>query len=142
MNKEFKEICNKSEAYGKISEQYIDYAEKELGVSFPKEYRNFLLEFGAVLGDGFEIYGLVPELNQDEPPIWQNVVAVTHHIRSFNQVGTEDRHMIPISSDGMDTYYFINSKSSDTEIWAVNYEEKKLIASNLLEFVKFLMQQS
>lgn len=139
MNKEFKEICKKSEVYGAIPVRCIEQAEEELDVSFPKEYRNFLLEFGAVLGDGFEIYGLVPDKNPNEPLIWQNVITVTKEVRLFKQPGSEDINMIPISSDGMDTYYFINGKNPNTEIWAINHSEKKMIVSNLLDFIKFLM---
>ena len=141
MNEEFRKICEQSETLGNISEEYFEYSEKELGVSFPKEYRDFLLEFGALLGNGFEIYGLIPEENQDECSLWQNVVTVTKQMRFSKQAGTENKNMIPISCDGMETNYFINSGSSDIEIWAITYEEKKLVASSLLEFVKILTQQ-
>ena len=141
MNEEFRKICEQSETLGNISGEYLEYSEKELGVSFPKEYRDFLLEFGALLGNGFEIYGLIPEENQDECPLWQNVVTVTKPMRSSKQAGTDNTNMIPISSDGMETNYFINSGRSDTEIWAITYEEKKLVASSLLEFVKIFTRQ-
>ena len=35
MNEEFRKICEQSETLGNISGEYLEYSEKELGVSFP-----------------------------------------------------------------------------------------------------------
>ena len=47
--------CDK---FGAVDEQTIKMAEQELEVIFPYQYREFLANFGAVVGYGFEIYGL------------------------------------------------------------------------------------
>ncbi|UOO82749.1 SMI1/KNR4 family protein [Uruburuella testudinis] len=126
---------SQSEKFGAVSEDTVMSAENELGVSFPEEYKQFLYNFGALIGNGIEIYGL-PIHTNDTPPLWQNVVTVTKRLREYHQVGTEDSKFIPISSDGMDMNYFMNTnKHPYMEIWAIGHETKIKIASNLNDFI-------
>ena len=62
--------CDK---FGAVDEQTIKMAEQELEVIFPYQYREFLANFGAVVGYGFEIYGL-PHQEASQCPYWQNVL--------------------------------------------------------------------
>lgn len=43
--------------FGRIDKDLLERAECELGVVFPAQYKDFLLEYGAFLGGGLEIYG-------------------------------------------------------------------------------------
>lgn len=134
-NQRLEEVLNQYDKYGHIEQSVIDFAEKELGVIFPYQYRDFLSKFGAIVGEGCEIYGL-PTENVDECPYWQNVVTVTKRLRKLQQIGTENHFFIPISSNGENIYYFINTEYFNvTEIWAISNEEKSIVSNNLYEFI-------
>jgi hypothetical protein len=102
---------------------------------FPAQYRAFLQEFGAILVQGVEIYGIT-EPNKNAPPMWQEVVDVTQQLRNIKQAGTEDRNLVPISDDGMGVYFFLNTKKYDNaEILAIGAGVEAIVAANLHEFV-------
>lgn len=142
VSKKFEIIVQEGEIFGEVSEEDIVHAEKRLNVSFPEEYRAFLLKYGALLGNGFEIYGLPQSSGEDEPALWQNVVTVTEALRACQQIGSENHHMIPISSDGMATYYFLKTNIPNTEIWLMNPNIQKPMASSLLELIQKLQQDA
>ena len=135
-NKEsLKLLISQCTVLGPVSKKIVAAAENELQVSFPEEYKQFLYEFGALMGNGIEIYGL-PAQDEANPPFWQNVVTVTQQLQSYNQIGAENKKFIPISSDGMDMNYFMDTtKSPELHIWAIGHDSKLLIASNLYEFM-------
>lgn len=129
-------ILNESDKFGFVSQDKINCAEKELGVIFPYQYRDFLSKYGAVIGKNYEIYGL-PEQNNDECPYWQNIVHVTKKMRELKHIGTENHYFIPISSDGLDTYFFLNTQETDkTEIWLINSLTKHIISTDLYDFIE------
>lgn len=131
----FDQICANGEVSGPASTQEIEHAEKELGVKFPKEYQEFLEEFGAVLANGVEVYGL-PSSELNAPPLWQNVVTVTKELRDWGQVGADQSALIPISEDGTGVYFFLDTRvSPETKIWAIGPRVEKVVASNLFDFV-------
>ena len=50
-----------------------------------------------------------PAQDEANPPFWQNVVTVTQQLQPYNQIGAENKQFIPISSDGMDMNYFMDT---------------------------------
>lgn len=60
------------------SEAEIADAEKELGVPFPADYREFLLRYGGGLAGPYPVYGLRPV--EDLDPFW-SVVEITRRFR-------------------------------------------------------------
>ena len=58
-NKEsLKLLISQCTVLGPVSKKIVATAENELQVSFPEENKQFLYEFGALMGNGIEIYGL------------------------------------------------------------------------------------
>ena len=127
--------CDK---FGAVDEQTIKMAEQELEVIFPYQYREFLANFGAVVGYGFEIYGL-PHQEASQCPYWQNVVTIAKKLRKNNQIGAENKMFIPISHDGMDAYYFINTECfNKAEIWSIDYLREYIVSFDLYDFIEML----
>ena len=128
--------CDK---FGAVDERTIRGAEQELKIIFPYQYREFLAQFGAVVGYGFEIYGL-PNQDVSQCPYWQNIVTVTKKLRENNQIGSENHMFIPISHDGMDTNYFMNTEDfNKTEIWSISYSNRYIISFDLYDFIEILI---
>jgi hypothetical protein len=91
---------------GPPGDQRITDAEHELGLTFPAEYRSYLQAYGASVYNGLEIYGLPPPANQDDSPLWQDVVLATQRWRKggSNYYPVE---LIPITSDGGELHFLI-----------------------------------
>lgn len=68
--------CNLFHLEG-VTEQDILHAEKELGLQFSEEYKEYLAKFGVVSYDSHELTGICPF-----PRL--NVVCVTNEERQFN----------------------------------------------------------
>lgn len=134
MNK-FNDLCSNGEVSGPRSEIDIMQAEKELGVEFPKQYRDFLSQFGSALLDGVEIYGL-PDPGKNNPPIWQNVVAVTRQLRGWGQIGADRTGLVPITDDGTGIYFFLDTNDSpSTTIVAIGPGVEKKVSSDFFDFI-------
>lgn len=131
---EFRTLCARGEVSGPVSESDIQRAEIALGVEFPKEYLEFLAEFGCALIGGVEIYGL-PDPAKNNPPLWQDVVAVTKQLRDWGQAGTEKPSHIPIAEDGTGVYFFLDtSEAPATKIYAIGPGVEKIVSSSFYDF--------
>lgn len=106
--KEFDALCYEGQISGPVETHEIQHAEAELGVQFPLEYADLLRTYGAVLADGFTIFGL-PSAENNDPPLWQNVVSVTQQLREWKQVGAERPSLIAISEDGFGNYIYMDT---------------------------------
>lgn len=111
-SKEFYALCNEGYFPGPASDQEIQVAEATLGVNFPRDYLDVLKTYGAVVADGFAIYGL-PDPEKNDPPLWQNVVLVTKKLRESKQIGAEVGSLIAISDNGFGGYVFLDTFSQD-----------------------------
>lgn len=104
-----------------VSAEKIAEAEKELNLSFDKEYREYLLTYGLIMCNGHELTGLG---NIDRT----NVVLVTRQMK-------EIKHGIP------DDWYVLENENMDGAIvWQdakgnVYFNTKK-VCSSFSEFVK------
>jgi len=134
-SEQYEHVLSESTSAGPASDQAIAEAEAELGVAFPKTYRAFLARYGAVMGEGFEIAGLF-ESNEDEPPMWSDIVAETLQTRRI--VGRRlPGTLLPISGDGVDLTYYISADGAD-DCRVVAYGpgyDGKLVAESFAEFV-------
>lgn len=86
----------------------IAEAEERLNVSFPVSYRQFLARYGAALCAGFEIAGVFKVGNEDEPPLWSDVVTSTNQLRRGSR-GSLPLGYIAISDDGGDYNFFLDT---------------------------------
>lgn len=64
---------------GAASQEEIIQAEKELGITFATEYKEFLSKFGAILADGIELVGIAKSQSR-------NVVTMTKRERDYNEM--------------------------------------------------------
>ncbi len=101
-----RELLHDSQCYGKVEPRVIERAEQALGVTFPRDYRIFLGEFGACYGgDRPEISGLserdLDSTKPDQLPEWSSVVQDTLGVRRVSG-GSLPASYIVISSDGQD----------------------------------------
>jgi hypothetical protein len=130
---EFERLCLGGDAAGPASAVAIEQAEKQLGVRFPQEYRDFLLRFGALMARGVQIYGIIEGKN--DPPLWESVVTVTQRLRGVGQAGTERTTFVAISHDGFATYFFLGTSASpQAKIWAIGPGVAKIVSSSLSDF--------
>ncbi|WWR45330.1 SMI1/KNR4 family protein [Roseovarius sp. S88] len=134
MTQDFRKLCETGLVSGGVCPTLIAEAQETLGVVFPAAYREFLEEFGAVMAKGFQIYGII-ERSKNDPPMWQQVVDECRKLREWQQVGTERRHFIPISDDGMGVYFFLDTDpSGNGEVHAVGPGVDQIISKNLDDF--------
>ncbi len=135
IKEEFDRLCTDGQVSGPVAEAAIRHAESELGVVFPTEYREFLSQYGAALVDGAEIYGL-PDPARNNPPLWHDVISMTQRLRAWGQLGSENAAFLPISSDGMGVYFFLDTGASpQTKVWAIGPGVNRTISDNLRGFV-------
>lgn len=133
--KNFRTLCLSGECAGRVALDQISRVEDELGVSLPPEYKSFLEEFGAMVAPGIEIYGVFQNTS-DDAPMWQSVVEVTKSLRVWQQVGAEREGYLPISDDGMGTYFFLDTTSGrNAQIFAIGPGVNIKVADNFVEFV-------
>lgn len=128
-------IVSQLKVSGPASEQEIMSAERELGVQFPSEYREFLAKFGAALGPGYEIAGLSPQV-PDEESMWDSVVSATRAVRDkHGKIGNYD-DLIAISGDGMDVTFYLRAEGNNPgNVIALGPGVEKEIAGSLSEFI-------
>ncbi len=137
----FDQLCKTGEVYGPINDCEIAQAEAELGVLFPSEYHEFLRKYGAVLADGIEVYGL-PKTDGSNPPLWQDVVAVTKQLRDWGQIGADRHSFIPICDDGSGVYFYLDTSSSPaTKIYAVGPGVERAFDASLFRFLLDLSER-
>jgi len=131
---EFDQMCAAGEVAGPCSDQKIYDAEAELMVVFPVQYREFLSEYGAVVLDGVEIYGL-PNVNDSEMPLWQDVVKVSRQLKEWQQAGSEVPAYVPIADDGTGVYFYLDTNAGPkTRIIAIGPGVEQVVSSDLFEF--------
>ena len=134
-NHNFEEMCADGETFGPVPEAAVAAAEADLNVKFPEQYRDFLQRYGCGLFRGAEIYGL-PDPEQNDPPLWQDVAKVAKQLREWGQAGAENLAYIPIADDGTGVYFFLDTKASPrTKILAIGPGVEREVSSDLFAFV-------
>ena len=120
---------------GPSSEEEIKSAERELGVQFPLEYREFLAKYGAARVAGYYIAGLTHQ-DPDQPPMWDSVVRATRTLRDkHGKVGNYD-DLIAVSGDGMDITFYLRTKGDASgTVLALGPGVEKEVAGTFSEFI-------
>lgn len=107
------------------TEEEIDKAEKVLGISFAKDYREYLKEIGLACFDGHELTGLTKTDRL-------NVVSVTKEQRE--QIGKVASSWYVIEEAGIDG--IIIWQGSDGTVYETAPNSKsKMIAKSLAEYI-------
>ena len=122
---------------GPASEDSVSEAEARLGLLFPPSYRQFLLSYGAALGEGIEVFGLDMRLESGEMPQWSDVVEATLSLRPDCLPGDS----IQISHDGMDNGFFLHCSKSDADYegpviaWGPDHDAGVRVAKSFHEWL-------
>lgn len=108
-------ILESAQTAGPVSEERIREGEESLGIRFPESYRQFLLEYGAAMGPGWELHGIDPtRTSEDEPPTFEDVVKKAVRDRSGYHGRFHPNHLIEIAHDGMELGFYLDlSHESD-----------------------------
>lgn len=131
-------LLESSEACGPVSLREIEAAQSELGLLFPPSYRLFLERFGAVLGDGFEIAGLTPDLGEEQPT-WSDMLSSTLMYRRQDALPEDS---VYISDNGAGLSYFLKCSRSDPTFegavieWGPDHGGGAIYAETFVSFVE------
>ena len=107
------------------SEEEIEQAEKVLGISFAKDYRDYLEEIGLACFDGHELTGLTKTARL-------NVIDVTKEYRE--ELGNMVSSWYVVEEVGLDG--IIIWQSSDGVVYATMSNSKSVkLAESLIEYV-------
>ena len=123
--------------WGRVTDNAISEFEREFGLTFPKDYREFLNAYGSGSIGSFEIYGLgYPETGIP------NLVFLLK-----NKYATDIREIlslfksIPISNDGNFVYLVTNDRDIDFGKITYFYEsnntyQKEIICDSFTKYLK------
>ena len=141
---DLKSILQSCKSAGPASSAEVRSAEGQLGVTFPRSYRAFLEEYGAVVCAGSEIAGLFAQENPDEPPFWTHVVSSTEQLRR-GALGALPITHIPIADDGMDQKFYLDlanvSPSGECPVVVLGPgRDNIVVADDFVEFAALWIQ--
>lgn len=124
---------------GPVASGAIEAAERALGVAFPSDYRAFLHAAGAVLGRGYEIAGITPSGDDDEPPLWTDVVSWNQQLRSWQKAPIPAAYIAIATDDGDYSFYIDTTRRDDKGRSPVVLlgpgSDFEIVASDFFEFV-------
>jgi hypothetical protein len=132
------QIFANCEVAGPVSDHDIENAEVALGITFPHTYRTFLSLYGAALCDGFEIFGLMPSFQKNDPPLWTDVVALNLRNQGADFISPP---YVEVSDNGADHSFFIDTSQSQGPHPVVAFGpgvDGKVVAEDFLAFVRKL----
>ena len=139
----FGDVLDEAYTPGGVSQEIIDNAEESLGIRFPDSFRRFLESYGAAMGDGWEVAGLGNAPDEEEPPMWVDVVVFTRQMR--RAMGPQlPEQFIPISSTAGSVTYFLDVSEreySPVLAFGPGIEEER-VADSFNEFVINLWRDS
>ena len=106
------------------SVEQVAEAEKELGLHFPKDYVEYVREYGAISFYRTEWTGL----NVDG---YLNVVEVTKQEQSMNPDFPKDCFVI--ENQGIDGLLTVINERG--QVFAIQYDKKELLCNSLIEYL-------
>lgn len=110
---------------GAADSSVIESAEKELGLKFASEYKEYLAEFGSVLADDIEITGIAKSKNR-------NVVAVTK--REWDLNSQVEHNMYVVENLAIDGIIIWQDELGNVYETFPNKNAKK-VANSLAEYI-------
>ncbi|WP_081910490.1 SMI1/KNR4 family protein [Thermopetrobacter sp. TC1] len=125
---------------GPASEDKILVAERELGVKFPSEYREFLKKYGAIAVAPYQIAGIF-DWDETEPSLWDHVVYFTK--RKRHTLGEYlPKNLIYLSHDGMETTFYLDcSPEHAGRVIAMGPEiGERVVAESFGEFLEKILK--
>ena len=120
-----------------VDEKIVNLYQDELGITFPKDFYEYLLHFGRLSFDGQDFYGITPNKNAGLPDL---ISAV----KIYRQDYLINKYMIPIVSTGYGGVYVIDTsirnENNESPVVIVEYPiddnfEKEIIADNFYDFL-------
>mgnify|MGYP000172672729 FL=1 len=127
MNKLLKLIADTQADTLPATEEQITQAELDLGLTFTKEYRSYLLNIGVMSFGPVETYGLgVPETS------FLNIKNALGELRAINNFPLS---MIPIADIGDGHYYMYDNSTQNIVIISLPGVGIKIICSDLETFL-------
>lgn len=127
MNKLLKLIADNQVETMPATQEQVAQAELDLGLSFTKEYRSYLLDIGVISFGSFEIYGLgVPSTS------FLNIVNAVKELRGLNEFPLT---LVPISDIGDGHYYMYDNSTQGIVIVSLPGLGMKTICSGLESFL-------
>ena len=122
---------------GPASEEQIRAAEEELGVKFPREYRDFLKEYGALAVHKYDIAGVFEHEDENEPPMFSHIANCSSGFKEFLE-----ENLLPISDDGMEIYFYLDcSPEHAGRVIAMGPEiGEKVVAESFGEFLEKILK--
>jgi len=134
LGRDFDDLCSSGTVVGPVAAEHIDRAERELGLTFPQEYSEFLRKYGALVANGLELYGL-PPIADDGPPMWTDVVSMTLELRRYGQIDESMVWLMPFSEDGMGSYFCMDVRCvAEPDIWAIGPGVQQVVCKGLQRF--------
>lgn len=101
---------------GAVDLARVEAAEAALGVSFPRSYRLFLLNFGAGRCGEHEVFGIDPSPDEvDGSSLFIDVVQMNRPFRSASFDPRRPAYLLNISGDDGDLEFFLDTSASDAE---------------------------
>lgn len=77
----------------KATTEAVENAEKELGLSLAEEYKEYLLNYGAIMADDIELTGIAKSKNRDVVQVtrreWEANEKIPHNLYVVENVGIE-----------------------------------------------------
>ena len=122
--------------FGTVDEEKIKKAEDKLDITFPKEYREFLKEYGCGNIGPIEIYGIGPDV--------ESVPNVEWIIMNLRETRNLPNYLIPIENIGEGSYAVVSSNDSrENEVmeggvlqWNSRVNDPKQIANTFGEYLQ------
>lgn len=112
--------------FAPMSQECIHQAEKELNVTFSKEYTDYLEQFGVSIFNGHELTGLCDGKRLD-------VVRITQEQKKINQYIPSDWYVV----ECLDIDHVVIWQDSDGAVYETFLNTKaRKIADSLVEYIK------
>ena len=123
-------------AAGKVPSTDVDRAEQVVGVSFDRDYREFVVRYGGAVVGSLPVLGLrKAEVMGDDS---YSVVDVTARFRSDGWIPTEDWVVISIDLAGNPI-----GLTAEGEVWTSDHDagETRIVARSFEDFVLKLLDE-
>ncbi len=111
------------------SEKEIEKAEETLGVKFAKDYKEYLLNYGAIMFDGHELTGI-------SKADYLDVVHVTKDQRKYySDKNAEEMYVLEnLGFDGIVVW-----QTFDGAVYETENGHRKIIAHSLVEYIQTIV---
>lgn len=107
----------------------LTLAEKELGLVFPKELKDYLLDYGYLICGSIELYGMTARQG-----LKSDLVTQTKYLHKYYE---KTKDLIALENQGEGDYYLVNAQG---EIVEFDSETEELIEQGI-KFEQYLIKR-